>query len=466
MNDFDQFERRLAAALRSDADLSVAAFEPGVIARAAIGGAQRRASRPARRFGGRRGTTLLAAAALLLVGGAMAAGSGLLRLPSVVPPEPAPSLAAVVPPSPAADTPSPATSPSPAPTATPVPVPPRAPSWAAAVSMITPRSFFAAVSLLDGRVLVVGGSDGSKNLASVELYDPATGTWTATGSMLSHAGRPYGAAYGSGDWGGDRFTTTLLRDGKVLVAGGNSAELYDPATGTWASTGSMASERSGHTATLLTDGKVLVAGDDASAELYDPMTGTWTATGSMLYPRELERHGATLLSDGKVLVTSGKDPAGYAMDWWSASAELYDPGTGTWSATGSMVQGGRGSPLLLPDGRVLVISAPPELYDPGSGSWTPIGGSLTAGFNGPGVVLGSGGVLALGSEDSSTKMAAYLFDPGANSWTPAGQMAVPRVGYTATLLPDGRVLVAGGSDASGALASAELFDPSTWSPSR
>jgi hypothetical protein len=359
-------------------------------------------------------TWLLVAAALLLVGGAMAAGSGLVRLPSLVPP------------SPAAETPSPAISPSPAPTATPVPVPPRSPSWAATGSMITPRSFFAAVSLLDGRVLVVGGSDGNKNLASAELYDPATGTWAATGSMVSHAGRPHGAAYGAG--GG--FTTTLLRDGKVLLAG-----------------------------------------DDSSAELYDPTTGTWTATGSMLNPRELERHGATLLSDGKVLVTSGKDSAGFGMDWWVASAELYDPGTGTWSATGNMVQGGRGSPLTLPDGRVLVVGPPPELYNPSSGSWTPIGGALTAGFNGPGVLLSRGGVLALGALDSTAATAAYLFDPGTGSWTPAGQMAVHRYGYSATLLPDGRVLMAGGSDAdaadaSAALASAELFDPGTWSPSR
>ena len=98
MHDFDQFERRLADALRSDADASVGPFEPESIARAAIAdtgpGATRvrRSSRPARRFGRGRGMTLLAAAALLLVGGALAAGSGLLRLPTVVPPVPEPSV--------------------------------------------------------------------------------------------------------------------------------------------------------------------------------------------------------------------------------------------------------------------------------------------------------------------------------------------------------------------------------------
>jgi len=123
MNDFDQFERRIAAALRSDADLGVAPFEPASIARVAIASTQRRAariprasSRPARGFGRGRGLTLLAAA-LLLVGGAVAAGSGLVRLPSLGPSEPAPSLALVPTPSPA-EAASPMVSPSPAPSET------------------------------------------------------------------------------------------------------------------------------------------------------------------------------------------------------------------------------------------------------------------------------------------------------------------------------------------------------------
>ena len=119
--------------------------------------------------------------------------------------------------------------------------------------------------LPNGKVLLAGGSNGGA-LASAELYDPASGTWTATGSL-----------------GTARHTATLLPTGKVLVAGGSnssgflaSAELYDPASGTWSVTGSLGAARQGHTATLLPNGNVLVAGgvNDtgalASAELYGP----------------------------------------------------------------------------------------------------------------------------------------------------------------------------------------------------
>jgi hypothetical protein len=174
--------------------------------------------------------------------------------------------------------------------------------------------------LPNGKVLVVGGSGTSGDLTNAELYDPASGTWTTTGSLNT-------ARY--------EHTATLLPNGEVLVVGGynngplNSSELFNPASGSWTATGSLATAHTRHTATLLSNGKVLVAGGrdssnnpSASAELYDPASGTWTATGGLNTARYY--HTATLLPNSKMLVAGGDDNSGNA----SASAELYDVGLG------------------------------------------------------------------------------------------------------------------------------------------
>jgi N-acetylneuraminic acid mutarotase len=192
------------------------------------------------------------------------------------------------------------------------------------------------------------------------------------------------------------YTSTLLPNGKVLVAGGryyaggypnslSSAELYDPATGLWTPTGSMNVARNDHTATLLPNGQVLVTGGTinnrshlSSAELYDPATGSWSATGSMIDNRS--NHTATQLPNGKVLVTGGYSYTGsaniYGSDSILSSAELYDPATGAWSIAGSMNYTRYGhTAILLATGKVLVIDdgGNPELYDPATGGWSPTG---------------------------------------------------------------------------------------------
>ncbi len=254
-------------------------------------------------------------------------------------------------------------------------------------------------------------------------------------------------------------TATLLRDGRVLVAGGQTdvvysktAELYDPATDRWTQTGPMHDGRRGHLAVLLSDGRVLVAGGwnlgtgqaFASAELYDPASGTWTKTGSMTRWRYGAK--ATLLTDGRVLVVGGLISGGGV----TKGAEVYDPSTGTWSYTANM----RSAPLtatLLPDGMVLVNHAgqvPPELYDPVSGSWTDaaLPDHATAPADGRVLVLSEATLLADGrvlllSVTGDAFYAAELYDPGSDTWA---STALPPVGRgPATLLADGSVLVVG-----------------------
>jgi N-acetylneuraminic acid mutarotase len=200
-------------------------------------------------------------------------------------------------------------------------------------------------------VLVAGGLGIGIFVATAELYDSASGTWTETGN-LNHARISH--------------TATLLPNGMVLVAAGEGvsggaikgAELYDPASGTWTDTGSLRRNRVAHTATLLQNGRVLVAGGisssgsiNASAELYDSASGTWTATGSLVTAREA--HTATLLSNGKVLVAGGAGNGDFRGVL--ASAELYDLATGAWVAAGSHLINARlyHTATLLPDGNVL-----------------------------------------------------------------------------------------------------------------
>jgi hypothetical protein len=349
-------------------------------------------------------------------------------------------------------------------------------------SLITARVHHTATLLPSGKVLVVGGENlpvpGSSTdnlivLASAELYDPVSGNWTATGS-LSVARRNH--------------TATLLPNGKVLVVGGYggtyngsgvylaSAELYDPANGTWsATTGSLSNGRSAHTATLLINGKVLIAGGAgpdgpngvlASAELYDPASGTsgtFTATGSLTTSRW--SHTATLLPNGAMLPNGTMLPGGTVLLAGGsvgalATAELYDPVSGSWSATFNMVAA-RFAPTatLLPNGKVLVADggvATAELYDPASGIWTATGSYSGAFFSNTATLLPNGQVL------SSEGGAAQLYDPASGTWAATGFMASLRYDHTATLL-----FAAGWGfphDELGTIATAELYDSGSATP--
>jgi Galactose oxidase, central domain/Kelch motif len=322
-------------------------------------------------------------------------------------------------------------------------------TWSTTGSMTAARSTTATL-LTDGRVLAAGGcgafdifDDCLTVLASAELYNPATGTWSATGSMS--VARWF-------------HTATRLLDGRVLVAGGfdsafanlTSAELYDPATGTWSPTGSTSVGRFGFIATLLLDGRVLVAGGGAngtSAELYDPTTGAWSPTGStsMCCPST-----ATLLRDGRVLVTG----VGANV----TSAELFDPTTGTWSPTGRPSGCCFHTATLLLTGQVLIAGGgvngtSAALYDPTTGTWSPTGNLSFGACCAPATLLTDGRVLVVGGANGT---GAQLFDPTTGTWSPTGSTSACCFS-TATLLLDGRVLVTGGFPNGTA---AELFNSS------
>ena len=233
-------------------------------------------------------------------------------------------------------------------------------------------------------------------------------------------------------------TATLLPNGTVLVVGGQDARaaglyhetalIYDPVTEQWAATGSMAVARLYHTATLLSNGKVLVAGGGtpvssecpigcvaSSAELYDPSTGVWTATGAMSGPHI--QHTATLLPNGEVLVVGGD---GFNI---ASRAETYDPVTEEWSPTGFMAGG--------------VIAG------------------HTATLLQTGKVLMAGGLIST----AVCTPVAELYDPGTDTWAAEGEMTETRCGHTATLLASGKVLLAAGNSPGGFLSSSELYIP-------
>jgi hypothetical protein len=383
----------------------------------------------------------------------LVAGCG-STLPSTPSPSPSPSLL----PSLTAATPSLAaassTPPSPSPSATPVL---KHGEFTLTGPMVSRRAAFSATLLLDGRVLVTGGMPqaGTTDLATAEIYDPKTGKFSPTGSMAQP--RSHQAA-------------VRLRDGRVMV---DQAEIYDPATGAFA--GTPCSGR-GAPATLLSDGRVLLLSVvpladrklTLTAQIFDPITGTCAPTGAPSQYRATPE--SALLSDGRVL---------FAGDCYNTtttiqgcrSAEIYDPATGRFQATGDMVETRGGTTMTrLPDGRVLVAGGTKwsggryvplqsaELFDPKMGRFTPTGSMLmsqtavpffderpTATLLEDGRVLVAGGTKQLADSPNESPIdTAQTYDALTGRWTKMENLPVPLEGGQAVLLDDGRVLIMGG----------------------
>ena len=339
-------------------------------------------------------------------------------------------------------------------------------TWELTDSLNVVRFGHSSTLLANGRVLAAGGRTTNTtptppatftNHKSSELYDPITEEWTLTGSMTTA-----------------RFshTATLLNDGRVLVVGGftdppsspnqpitDTAELYDPATGTWTPTDSLDVRRALHGAAKLPDGKVLVAGGrtcdlpppdsttcvstnrTATAEVYDPATGLWTPTQSMSTSRHTTT--AVALLDGRVLMPAGFAGNSILPGGISDTADIYDPTTGTWSLTGPLNIGrSRSGGILLPDGRALVAmgfrgpavpNPTTETYDPATNTWS-LAGNIDFQFsrfnfhfgttaNGMGLI--AGGQFFAGATNSGIVTNSHIFDPTTNFWTNTAPLNEP-----------------------------------------
>jgi len=347
------------------------------------------------------------------------------------------------------------------------------PEWMTTDDPSIERFLHTATVLSNGKVLVTGGFLLSGPLASSELYDPQTASWSATGSMTEPR---------------DAHSATLLQNGNVIVVGGanntsthlETAELYDPQTGTWHATGRLSDGRLWHSANLLTNGDVLVtaggytvsSGYLASAEIFHPDSGAWTAAGSLATGRIF--HTATVLPNGKVLVAGGYGLSGPPPARSLSSVELFDPTTRSWSVIQSMTSARSGHTAnLLADGRVLVAGgddsvgpishgwlSSAELYDLDSGTWQPTESMSNARDLHTANTLRSGSVIVIaGGNADGGLSSAEIYDPRSATWRTVASMSQERWRHTATTLANSSVLVVGGVNQGVFLSNAELYAP-------
>lgn len=273
-------------------------------------------------------------------------------------------------------------------------------------------------------------------------------------------------------------TATLLPNGKVLVAGGNTTvnateltELYNPATDTFSQGPAMSQARGEATATLLPDRKVLMAGgydgssDLNSTEIYNVATNTFTLGPSMIAARSAA--GATFLPNGKVLIAGGN---GSSTPGGLSSTEIYDPLTDSFSAGPTMsVAQGPCTAILLPNGKVLIVgsgnsgnASVAELYDPTNNSMSERSLNTVRQF--PAVALLANGKVLIAGEValSGVLTSTQIYDPSQDTFADGPSMSSGHWVATAAPLANGKMLIIGGNgDGINVLNSVEVYDSVT-----
>jgi N-acetylneuraminic acid mutarotase len=320
---------------------------------------------------------------------------------------------------------------------------------------LSPHAYFACVPLTNGNVLCSGGGDslGGTSTGGSEVYDYKTSTFSFTTAQPPNGPRATAAS-------------VRLNDGRVLICGGinstgvivNTAEIYDPATNLFTNIPPMSSPRTLHQAVLLDDGRVFVCGGStsvsgadpvsqllsivssatATAEIYNPGTNSWSAAPNM--PTIRTGHIAVKVNDGRVLIAAGVQPGFLGIPSFLSSATRYNPSTNSYNSTASF-SGGRALPVAakLADGRVL----------------------MTGGIN-----------ADLLAQSVTAQASVAIYNNTTNTWQNGPNMASGRYTHSMTLLPNGEMLIAGGvSGTASSTLSPTILDTceayttsNTWAP--
>jgi N-acetylneuraminic acid mutarotase len=292
--------------------------------------------------------------------------------------------------------------------------------------------FHQSAVLNDGRIAVFGGADQNRIVTrAVDVYDPASGTFSRAGDLLDQRAI---------------FAAAKLPDGRIYVCGGSTD--FD--------------------LTGQNDFLFILSRSQSSAEIFDPATGRSTRVRAM--PRRLMGHAATALPNGRVLIYGGVAYTtflGIPLPSFPAEGQIYDPATDSYTATAASSAGRAWqTPVQLGDGRVLMVGgfngsfiplalnaiADCEVYDPAQNLWSPWATLNHARANASVMVLPGGALLALGGADGAALgpqpvLFVERWDPATSAWAPLANLNVPRAWQTAGLLPGGKhVAVVGGGD--------------------